>query len=82
MARMRNDAAEIPAHMRAVLYRQYARDAEYSAHKSPTLDTRQSYRCLAELWRILAEEMDAERDAASPRTMVQPLHFRDRVRQS
>ena len=76
MARMTNDAAELPPHMRAVLYRQFARDAEYRAHKCCAPEARESYRRLAELWRSLAEQMDAASEIAGGTQMrVQPLHL-------
>jgi hypothetical protein len=62
MARMANEAAGLPPHMRAVFYRQFARDAEAMAHKCLAEDTRDSYRQLAEQWRLLAEQMDAISD--------------------
>jgi hypothetical protein len=62
--------------MRAVLYRQFARDAEYSAHRCSTLETRESYRRLAELWHALGEQMDAAPEVPSgTRVAVQPLHL-------
>jgi len=77
MARMRNDAAQLPAHMRAVFYRQCARDAECQAHKCPNLETRESYRRLAELWLVLAEQADGESEipGSSASRLVQPLHL-------
>ena len=62
MARMANEAAGLPPHMRAVFYRQFARDAESMAHKCLTPETSESYLQLAEQWRILAEQMDAMTD--------------------
>jgi hypothetical protein len=76
MARMTNDAAELPSHMRAVFYRQFAREAECLAHKCPTPETSQSYRHLAELWLALAEQMDAASDSPNVAGLaVHPLHL-------
>jgi hypothetical protein len=48
--------------MRAVFYRQFAREADSMAHKCSTPETRNSYRQLAIQWRSLAEQMDDMND--------------------
>jgi hypothetical protein len=76
MSRIRNDTTGLPAHMRAVFYRQYARDAECMAHKCPSLETSESYRRLAQLWLALAEQMDEASGipGAAP-SPIEPLHL-------
>ena len=62
MARMTNDIAELPPHMQAVFYRQFAREAELLSHKSGPSEGQAWYADLAEHWRAVAEQADAEND--------------------
>jgi hypothetical protein len=76
MARITNDVAELPPHMRAVFYRQFARDADSLAHKCPSPENAESYRHLAGQWRALAEQMDAATDFPDLAAFaVHPLHI-------
>ena len=75
MARMANEVAGLPPHMRAVFYREFAREADSKAHKSPTAEARDSYTLLADQWRALAEQMDALSDFPNVAGLrVHPLH--------
>jgi hypothetical protein len=76
MARTTNDVAELPPHMRAVFYRQFAREADSLAHKCPSPENAESYRHLAEQRRALAEQMDAATDFPDLAGFaVHPLHI-------
>jgi hypothetical protein len=76
MARITNDVAELPPHMRAVFYRQFAREADSLAHKCPSPENAESYRHLAEQWRALAGQMDAATDFPDLAGFaVHPLHI-------
>lgn len=62
MGRIANDVAELPPHMQAVFFRQFAREADSLAHKSASPEGQESYRGLAEQWRALAELLDSENE--------------------
>lgn len=62
MSRVTNDLAELPPHMQAVFFRQFAREADLLAHKSTSPERQQWYRSLSELWRAFAEVMDEKND--------------------
>ena len=79
MARVANDLADLPRHMQAVFFRQFAREADSLAHKSPIPERKMSYRRLADLWRTFADVMDEENDlyefVTSPAGQVRIVHF-------
>jgi len=56
MDRAIGELAGLPPHERAVCYRQFAKQAEDWAEKSP--ECRESYRFLAEQWNALADQID------------------------
>ena len=58
MSRIPNDIADLPPYVRAVFFRQYAREAESLAHKSRGSEGQASYRAIAEQWHALAEQAD------------------------
>ncbi|HXI99597.1 MAG TPA: hypothetical protein VNH44_00145 [Micropepsaceae bacterium] len=80
MARVANDLAELPPHMQAVFFRQFAREADLLAHKSTDRDRQAWYIRLSELWRAFAEVMDEKNDlyervcAPAGRAQIIPFH--------
>jgi hypothetical protein len=56
MGRATAELGDLPPHERAVCYRQFAKQAEGWAEKSP--ECRDSYRLLAEQWNALADQID------------------------
>jgi hypothetical protein len=75
MSRVPNDLAELPLHMQAVFYRQFAREAESFAHKVGSPEGQAKYRDLATKWREMAEALDEEnefRDLTRTRVRVAP----------
>ena len=60
MTRMSNYVADLPPHMQAVCFRQFAREADSLARESGR-PAGQEYRQRAQLWRSLAEQVDRNR---------------------
>jgi hypothetical protein len=54
------DLADLPPHMQAVFFRQFAREADLLAHTSPCRGRQARFRRLAELWRTFAAAADEE----------------------
>ena len=67
---LNDDLADLSSSERAVCYRQFAKQAEEWAEKAQTLETRASFRFLAQQWDRLAKQIDppAIRDEAPPVT--------------
>lgn len=66
MSMLSTAIADFPPDIRAVLFRQFARDAESIADETETSDGQASYRLIAANWRVLAERWDTP-------TLVAPL---------
>jgi hypothetical protein len=58
MSRTPNDLAGLPAHVQAVFFREFAREAELMAHKAHSQEIKIRYGRLAQMWLSCADELD------------------------
>lgn len=62
MSRVANDLVELPLHVQAVYFRQFAREAEWLGHMAGNAERDASYQLVARYWRAVADKLDVEED--------------------